>query len=204
MRLGFKRRETVDRLIVGLGNPGPDYAGTRHNVGFWVVSALAKRHGIALDQHRCRSRYGLGKIGDNKVILAQPMTFMNLSGEAVSQLMKHYSVGLDALLIVYDDAALPVGTLRIRASGSSGGQKGMKSIISWVGGEEFARLRVGIGSPGQSDEMVDHVLSQFSESERPIVEETIEHAADAVEAWLSTPIDQAMGRFNRSFLPESD
>lgn len=190
------------RAIIGLGNPGEEYAGTRHNVGFWVVSLLARRHGIRLNRHRYNARYGQGEIKGVPVLLVHPMTFMNRSGEAVRPLLKAYALTPQQMLVVYDDMALPLGTLRLRARGSAGGHNGMRSIIAALGTEEFPRLRVGIGAPPPEIDPADYVLSPFEEGEKPLMRQMLEHAADACEAWLTEPIEQVMSRFNRHFLAE--
>lgn len=190
------------RAIIGLGNPGEAYAGTRHNVGFWVVSLLAQRYSIPLNRHRYNARYGQGEIRGVSVLLVQPMTFMNRSGEAVRPLLKAYRLSPQQMLVVYDDIALPLGTLRMRARGSAGGHNGMRSIIAALGTEEFPRLRIGIGAPPEGVDPADYVLSPFEENEKPLMRQMLEHAADACEAWLTEPIEQVMSRFNRSYLQE--
>ncbi|GBC93056.1 Peptidyl-tRNA hydrolase [bacterium HR15] len=187
------------RAIIGLGNPGEAYAGTRHNVGFWVVSLLAKRHSIPLNRHRYNARYGQGEIKGVPVLLVQPMTFMNRSGEAVRPLLQAYQLTPQQMLVVYDDMALPLGTLRLRPRGSSGGHNGMRSIIAALGTEDFPRLRLGIGAPPQGVDPADYVLSPFEEAEKPLMRRLLEHAADACEAWLTEPIEQVMSRYNRRY-----
>ncbi|MFQ3610645.1 MAG: aminoacyl-tRNA hydrolase [Fimbriimonadales bacterium] len=188
-----------ERLIVGLGNPGEEYAGTRHNAGFWVVSLLARRHAIPLKTLRHHSKYGIGAIQGVPVLLALPMTYMNRSGDAVRALLKAYHLTPQQMLVVYDDVALPLGTLRVRADGSAGGQKGMKSIIQALGTEAFPRLRIGVGPAPQGCDLADFVLSPFDESERPLARQMMELGADAAEAWLTQPIEQVMAQFNRRF-----
>lgn len=194
--------ERPQRLIVGLGNPGEEYAGTRHNVGFWVVSLLARRHGIALKTHRYHSRLGIGTVAGVGVVLAQPMTYMNRSGEAVKALLKAYSLTPAQMLVVYDDVALRLGTLRMRPSGSSGGHNGMRSIIGSIGTEAFPRLRIGIGPAPEGVDLADFVLSPFEDSEKPLMRHLLELSADACEAWLTEPIEQVMARFNRTYTLE--
>lgn len=186
------------RLILGLGNPGQEYAGTRHNVGFWVTTLLSKRHNIPMKLFRHQSRYGMGDIQGVPVILAQPMTYMNLSGQAARSLLNAFQLKPSQMLVVYDDFALPLGAIRLRESGSSGGQKGMKSIIERLGTQEFPRLRLGIGSPDSA--AVDHVLSTFDAQEKEDMLITLEHAADAVEAWLTDPISLVMSRYNKNWI----
>ena len=182
------------RLIVGLGNPGKDYEGTRHNVGYMAIDVLAKRHSIPVKARRNRARVGEGAIGDEKVILAKPLTFVNLSGEAVSGLVRRYRLNVEDVIVICDDVNLPVGRLRIRPIGSAGGHKGLKSIILSLGTQDFIRIRVGIGAPDRG--MVDYVLSRFTREERPIIKEAVNRAADAVEAILASGIEQAMNEFN--------
>ena len=188
------------RAIIGLGNPGEDYAGTRHNVGFWVVSLLAHRYNLRLNRHRYHARYGEGSIRGVPVLLAQPMTYMNRSGEAVRALLHAYALTPQQMLIVYDDIALPLGTLRLRPRGSAGGHNGMRSIIDAIGTEEFPRLRIGIGAPPEGVDPADYVLSPFEESEKPLMRQMLEIAADACEAWLIEPIERVMSRFNRQHI----
>ena len=182
------------KLIVGLGNPGREYIGTRHNVGFKVVERLAKRHGINIRSRRNRAQVGEGEIAGCKVVLAKPMTFMNLSGDAVSGLLRRYRLDLSDVIVVCDDLNLPLGRIRVRANGSSGGQKGLKSIIHSLGSQDWPRIRVGIGSPRNG--AVDHVLSKFKRGEADTVRIVVETAADAIEVVINDGVDQAMNRFN--------
>ncbi len=183
------------KLMVGLGNPGKEYAGTRHNVGFEAVTLLAERHRITVSKRNFSSVYGEGVIEGERVLLARPMTFMNLSGEAVSALMRFYKIELPELIVIVDDVALPVGQIRLRLKGSSGGQNGLKSIIQHLKTEEFARIRIGVGAarPGG---LVNHVLSKFSKDDAPLVQEALERTGDAVETALKSGFEMAMNRFN--------
>ena len=191
----FRRPPAIKaKLIVGLGNPGKDYEGTRHNVGYMAIDVLAKRHHIFVKARRNRAQVGEGTIGDEKVILAKPLTFVNLSGEAVSGLIRRYRLNLEDVIVITDDVNLPVGRLRVRASGSAGGHKGLKSIILSLGTQDFVRIRIGIGAPDRG--MVDYVLSRFTREERPIIKQAVTRAADAVEAILTSGIEQAMNEFN--------
>ena len=183
------------KLIVGLGNPGTEYTGTRHNVGWEVIDALAARHQIKLDQRGAQSRFGRGNVGGQTVLLAKPQTYMNLSGDAVAALMAREKVELSDILILCDDIHLPVGKLRLRGKGSSGGQNGLKSIAARVGSQEWARLRIGVGEPPPGLQ-VEWVLGRFGASDRKVVDETVINAMGAVEAWMSEPLDVAMGRVN--------
>lgn len=184
------------KLIVGLGNPGREYQGTRHNIGFMVLDILARAHGISVKSRRNKAHVGEGVIENQKVVLAKPLTYMNLSGEAVGGLMRRYRLKPADLIVVSDDVDLPLGRIRIRASGSAGGHKGLRSIIHSLGTQEFARIRVGIGSPDR--EMVDYVLSRFHRKERDVVKEVVGRSADAVQMILAEGIEQAMNRFNAS------
>jgi peptidyl-tRNA hydrolase, PTH1 family len=198
MRIPFLRRqpEIPPRwLIVGLGNPGPEYRNTRHNVGFRVIDLLAERHRIQVTHMLKRSMTGYGKIQAEGVTLAKPQTYMNLSGESVRPLMRMFELQPADVLVVYDEMDLPVGRLRLREEGSSGGHNGVKSLIQHLGTQEFPRIRIGVGRPAQSG-TVDHVLSGFSRDEIPLINEAIERAADAVEAVVAEGMAAAMSRFN--------
>jgi PTH1 family peptidyl-tRNA hydrolase len=190
-------------LVVGLGNPGDRYTGTRHNVGFDVVEAFARRVGggsVRLDRLDCRALTGRVRVGEKPVLVARPQTYMNLSGESVKGLAVKYGVGPDRLLVVLDEVALPVGSLRIRRSGSSGGQKGLQNVLDCLGTDEVPRMRLGVKGenfqPGEPKD--DYVLSRFSKKERPVVDEAIAAAAEAVEVFVADGIEAAMNRFNRS------
>ena len=182
-------------MVVGLGNPGREYAGTRHNVGFDLVDLLAKAHGFKIEQRIGRAKVGRGHIGGMPVLLVKPQTFMNLSGEAVSALMRRERVPLSHLLVISDDVHLPIGKIRLRAKGSSGGQGGLKNIEARLNSQEWARLRIGVGEPPPGLR-IDWVLSRFTPAERKAVEETLITAMGAVEVWLAEGIEAAMNRFN--------
>ena len=184
-------------LIAGLGNPGPEYAANRHNVGFRCVERLAATHGLAFDKRQKQGLVALGAIGEWRVILAQPQTFMNESGRAVVPLARFYHVPLERLLVVYDDLDLPPGTVRLRPEGGSGGHKGIRSIIDHLGSQEFARLRIGIGRPPGRMDPAAYVLQDFSAEEEPLLEETLERAVAAIETWLREGITVAMDRYNQ-------
>ncbi|MCX7839063.1 MAG: aminoacyl-tRNA hydrolase [Anaerolineae bacterium] len=183
------------KLIVGLGNPGARYAHSRHNVGFMIVERFARAHDWKFARKRFNAELAEGNIGDARVLLVKPQTFMNLSGNAVSKLVSFYKIALNDLLVVYDDLDLPLGKLRLRPKGSAGGHHGMESIIAQLGASDFPRLRVGIGRPNP-DADIDHVLGAFSDAELVVMEETFARAVDAIEAWLREGIDAAMSRFN--------
>jgi len=185
-------------LVAGLGNPGSEYDGTRHNVGFETVERLARAEGSRLGRRECQAVTGRARIGGTDVLLARPLTYMNASGEAISALLKKYGFDPAEILVISDDIDLGVGAIRLKPRGSSGGQKGLKSVEQRLGGREFARLRIGIRGEHYSREieLSDYVLSRFSRSERPIVDEAVERAAEAVRTWLAHGIIEAMNRFN--------
>ena len=185
-------------LIVGLGNPGARYENTRHNVGFRVVDKLAQKHGLTFGKTEHHAQTASGTILGKRVLLAKPMTFMNLSGDAVQPMVSFYKIPLDHILIVGDDIDLPLGTLRLRKQGSSGGQKGLKHILQRLGTQEIARARFGVGRPPGRREAADHVLAPFKGDEAILAMEVADRAAQAVEAWLSDGIDMAMTRYNGS------
>jgi PTH1 family peptidyl-tRNA hydrolase len=188
-------------MIVGLGNPGPEYAQSRHNVGFQVVDLLAERHDLEFDRFQKRARLAIGRVrtpagSEQRVLVAKPMTYMNASGEAVAPLAAFYKIAPADVLVVFDDLDLPVGRIRLRPGGGSGGQKGMQSIIKHLGSETFPRLRVGIGRPPGQMDPAAYVLRPFSteqEVEMTFVRMT---AADAIEAWLAFGIEAAMNQLN--------
>jgi peptidyl-tRNA hydrolase, PTH1 family len=189
--------------VVGLGNPGDRYTGTRHNVGFDVVEAFARKVAGGpprLDRLDCRALTGRVRVGDRPVLVARPQTYMNASGESVKGLVAKYDVPLGRLLVVSDDTALPVGAIRVRRAGSSGGQKGLQSIIDCLGTSEFPRLRLGVrGENFQPGEALEtYVLSRFAKKERPAIDEAIATACDALEVFVADGLDAAMNRFNRS------
>ena len=183
------------KLLVGLGNPGTRYARNRHNVGFMAVEAFARKHSFDIKRKKFNAEIAEGAIDGTRLLIAKPQTYMNLSGEAVSKLFLFYKVAPHDLLVVYDDLDLPLGKLRLRGSGSAGGHHGMESIIAHIGTSEFPRLRVGIGRPNPEAD-VDHVLGNFEGDERQVAEESIERAAEAIEAWMKDGITVAMNRFN--------
>lgn len=182
-------------LIVGLGNPGAEYAAHRHNIGFRCVDHLAQRHGLALNKRRFKAEYGEGRIGDARVILAKPQTFMNDSGAAVAPLSRWYKIPPERILVIYDDLDLPFGRIRVRPGGGSGGHNGIKSIIASLGTQEFPRIRVGIGRPQRGDP-VDYVLNNFDQEQEPLVPDLCERVAQAVETFLTRGIREAMNVHN--------
>ncbi|MCB8932573.1 MAG: aminoacyl-tRNA hydrolase [Chthonomonadaceae bacterium] len=174
-------------LIVGLGNPGAEYARTRHNVGFEVVEELSRRHRIKLDRGRNRALVGIGRIRGVAVGLVKPLTFMNLSGQSVAPLARQLGVPIDRIAVVADDLDLPVGQVRYRPRGGSGGHNGHKSLIQMLGTQEYPRLRIGIGRPG--DATIEHVLSRFEPEERAEIDKAIAACADAVEELLADGLE---------------
>ena len=189
------QERTPTRLIVGLGNPGQRYRDTRHNVGFGCIDRLAERWGIAINDRRRTTALGQGYRDGKPVVLAKPRTFMNLSGESVAYLLARFGSRPTDLVVVYDEMALPLGRIRLRARGSDAGHNGIKDIIRAVRTVDFPRLRIGIGGPGMSGS-VDHVLGRFSDEEAPAANDAILRAAEAVECLLSEGIDIAMNRHN--------
>lgn len=187
-------------LIVGLGNPGAEYARTRHNVGWLVLDELARRHGIELSRRAHDARIGGGLVGNERVMLAKPQTFMNLSGRAVSALVRFYNVPLTNLIIVTDDLNLPLGRLRLRANGSDGGHNGLKSVAQMLGTREYPRLRFGVGAPPEVERQqsgtAGFVLRPFEPDEVAGVEDATRQAANCVEVWMRDGLQRAMGEFN--------
>lgn len=185
-------------VIAGLGNPGRKYDGSRHNVGFCVIDELIDRYTISGPVHFGRSMIGKGTIGGQKVILMKPLTYMNLSGEAVREVCSYFKVDHHShLIVISDDIDLPVGHLRIRRKGSAGGHNGLKNIIQHLGDNEFTRIRIGVGGkPDPSADLANHVLGHFSGDDRVIMEETYKKAADAVVCALEDGPDRAMNLFN--------
>ena len=183
------------KLVVGLGNPGRKYAGTRHNVGFEVVDLLVERH--TLEWESAPADAVLARWRAASVIVAKPLTFMNLSGAAIGELLRFYKVEFLDLLVIVDDTNLELGRLRARPSGSAGGHTGLKSIIEALGTEEFARLRIGVGRGDQRRDLADHVLAKFDPEERVDVAEATARAADAAELFVAEGIVPVMNRFNR-------
>jgi PTH1 family peptidyl-tRNA hydrolase len=183
------------KLIVGLGNPGPRYANNRHNVGYQVVERLAQQHQLSLSRTMLKARVTSGCIAGEKIVLARPLTFMNLSGQAVRPLLHWYRLDLSELLVVHDDLDLPLGRIRLRSRGGSGGHKGMRSIIQALNSEEFPRLRIGIGRPVRGEPQ-DYVLQDFSTEQLITMAEAYDRAVAALERFISTGITAAMREFN--------
>ena len=187
-------------LIVGLGNPGPQYARTRHNIGWMVIDELARRHALELSRKNCDARVGGGLIGEQRVTLAKPLTFMNLSGRAVAGLLRYQNVPREQLIVICDDLNLPLGKLRLRVAGSDGGHNGLKSVAAALASKDYARLRIGVGEPEREERAergtADFVLSAFAPTEWPVVEQTVARAADCVETFIRDGAAAAMNQFN--------
>ena len=185
-------------IIAGLGNPDRQYEGTRHNVGFDVIDRLADKYNIAVDVKKHRALLGKGVIEGQKVILAKPQTYMNLSGESIRSLVDYYKIdGEHELLVIYDDINLGVGQLRIREKGSAGGHNGIKNIIAHLGTQVFQRIRVGVGEKPSRYDLADYVLGHFSRAEKELMDEGYDHAVKAVGMILSGRIGDAMSEYNR-------
>ena len=182
------------KLIVGLGNPGPKYAGTRHNVGFAVVDELASRWSVSLATEKFHAWFGKGEIRSEPVVLLKPTTYMNRSGQAVVAAGRFYQLSIDDLLVVSDDIALPLGRLRMRAEGSSGGHKGLKDVVDRMGSDAWCRLRIGIGTP--SGAATSYVLSRFAGDEEAIMQAAGGRGADAVEYWIERGAELTRSKFN--------
>jgi PTH1 family peptidyl-tRNA hydrolase len=194
--LGPRKGTAADLLVVGLGNPGDEYAHTRHNVGADVVDLLAKRHGAKLKKGKERARADHVRIGGKLVALAVPLTYMNDSGAAVAPLARRYGVTPEQVVIVHDELDLPVAALKLKAGGGLAGHNGLRSINNHLHSDEFLRVRIGVGKPVSKEHGVDHVLKRFSKRERSEIDVTVEQAADAVECIVTDGIDAAMNRYN--------
>ncbi len=183
------------KMIVGLGNPGAQYKGTRHNIGFAVIDEIARRASVGFESAPAEALIAKWRRPDGAALLAKPLTFMNLSGQAVGEIARYFKVELLDLLIVVDEAQLPLGKLRARARGSAGGHNGLKSVIAHLG-DEFSRLRIGVGRGEQQRDLADHVLSRFEKDEAAEVERMTTRAADAAEMFITSGIEAVMNAFN--------
>ena len=194
----FQRKGSgVSWLLVGLGNPGSKYESTRHNMGFLAVDGLARRKGFRFNKLRFRAWTAEWMVNGEKVLVMKPVTFMNLSGEAVGEAARFYKIPPDRVLVISDDVSLPQGKLRVRRNGSAGGHNGLKNIIAHLGTDQFPRIKVGVGGkPHPDSDMADWVLSKFTGPDRQAMEAAIARAADAVTCLLSQGVDQAMARYN--------
>ena len=193
----FSKPSGVSWLIVFLGNPGPRYEGTRHNAGFMTADAFAKAHRVEINRQRFRALTGVCELGEEKLLLMKPQTFMNLSGEAVGEAARFYKIPPEHVLVVSDEIALPIGKLRVRAKGSAGGHNGLKNIIACLGSEELPRIRLGVGAPPHPDyDMADWVLSSFKNQDAEDMAKAAARAAEAVECYVLHGPEQTMNRFN--------
>jgi len=193
----FGKKSSIDWLVVGLGNPGMSYEGTRHNAGCEALAVLAKDAGIQLNKKQFKALTGTGEIAGKKVLLLFPQTFMNLSGEAVGAAMAFYKLQPEQLLVLSDDISLPVGGLRVRKKGSDGGQKGLRSIIGLIGSDQFPRVRIGIGAkPHPAYDLADWVLSKYKKDEQPLMQSAFENAAAAAKLVIAGKVDEAMNKYS--------
>jgi PTH1 family peptidyl-tRNA hydrolase len=185
-------------IVVGLGNPTRQYEGTKHNVGFDTIDFLVDEYRVPSSGVKHKAMYGKGVIAGQKVILAKPLTYMNLSGESVAELVNYYKIDPEEeLVVIYDDINLAPGYIRVRKKGSAGGHNGIKNIIAQLGSDKFKRIRVGVGEKPKNWDLADYVLSPFSKEERTQVDEAIRHAADALEMIVQDDIDSAMNKYNK-------
>lgn len=184
------------KLIVGLGNPGMQYAKTRHNIGFEAIDVLAQCYHIPLNKNKFKAEIGEGSIGGEKVILMKPQTYMNLSGEAISPCKNWYKIDLKDILIIYDDVTLDVGQLRLRKTGSAGGHNGIKSIIQHLGSSDFPRIKIGVGEKPSGWDLADYVLGKLNEEEVQVMETRLKDVAKAVEMIIQKDMDLAMNYYN--------
>jgi PTH1 family peptidyl-tRNA hydrolase len=197
-----RRGTPADLLVVGLGNPGAEYAGSRHNVGFEVVDLLAGRHGGRLRRGRERALTDEVRVGGARVALAQPQTFMNLSGESVAPLVRRFGIDdPERLVIVHDELDLPLGRLKVKSGGGLAGHNGLRSIKAHLHSDAFARVRLGVGKPPSKEQGVDHVLRKLGKAERKVLDEIVGIAADAVELILAEGVEAAMTRYNSTDVP---
>lgn len=184
------------KVIAGLGNPGKKYANTRHNVGFLVIDELLRRNGWELSKRKFNGLYTEEIINSEKMIIVQPQTYMNLSGECIRPLMDFYQLEPSDIAIVYDDLDLPLGKVKLRQTGGHGGHNGIRSLINHLDTKQFNRIRIGIGRPAVPMSVIDYVLGRFSKEEMNHLEPAIQKAADAIEEWAGNSFDQVMNKFN--------
>ena len=188
------------KIIAGLGNPGVRYQWSRHNIGFQVVDQLSAAHHIPIVKKRFKSLYGPGWIASQKVALIKPMTFMNLSGEAVKKIVDFFDAGMEDLIVTHDDLDLPFGKLRMKRRGGDGGHQGVRSIIEWMGGNNFLRLKVGIGRPPADVEAADYVLAPFDEIEKSHFDVVLKRAAESLVVMMLEGIETAMDRYQKKVI----
>lgn len=184
-------------IIVGLGNPGSQYQASRHNIGWDVITRISDDYKIPLNMKKHKAICGTGYIEGQKVILAQPITYMNLSGESVREMMDFYKVSNEDIIVIYDDITLDIGQLRIRKKGSAGGHNGIKSIIQHLGSDEFPRIKVGVGNKPKDWDLADYVLSRFKDEEQATVREALKDSSDACKWMITKSIDEAMNCYNK-------
>lgn len=183
-------------LIVGLGNPEEEYSNTRHNMGFDTVNKIAKEYNIDFNKNKFKGIYGIGTIENKKVILLKPQTYMNLSGESISQIMSFYKIKSNELIVIYDDIDIEPPQIKIRKKGGAGSHNGMKSVVSMLGTEEFTRIRVGIGCPENKSQMIDYVIGKVPDEELEILSQGTTNGKDAVIEIIRNGVDSAMNKFN--------
>lgn len=181
-------------LIVGLGNPGPDYASTRHNVGFMVVDKIAEEMNVNIDKNKFKGLIAEGRIGTEKILLLKPMTFMNLSGESIVEAANFYKIPVEEIIVIFDDVSLDIGKIRIRKKGSAGGHNGIKSTISALGSDNFPRVKIGIGAA--KHDLVKHVLGKFSAEEKSVLDQAIAAAKESVFTMVKESVDSAISEYN--------
>ena len=186
----------VDWLIVGLGNPGQKYEHTRHNMGFLTVDLLAEQLNVKLNKVKFKSAYNIVRFGGQKCLVMKPQTYMNLSGEAVHEAAQFYKIPADHVLVIYDDVSLPVGKLRVRPTGSAGGHNGIKNIIAHLGTQDFPRIKIGTGTPGQDGDMIDWVIGVPSQADRKVLLESFHRAIEAAACIVEHGCQKAMNDFN--------
>ena len=195
----FKQRNTASDLFVitGLGNPGQQYAQTKHNVGFWTIDRLAEKYNISVTKFKHKALVGDGVIAGRRVLLVKPQTYMNLSGECVREIVNFYKIPQEQFVVIYDDTSLPVGQLRLREKGSHGGHNGIRNIIQQMGTDVFNRIKVGIGQKPNGWDLADYVLAKFNEDDMALMEAGVDHAVQAIEILLSRGMADAMNRMNQ-------
>lgn len=192
-------------LIAGLGNPGRQYEMTRHNIGFEVIDYISKEYGIKVNKIKHKALIGEGMLGNEKVMLVKPQTYMNLSGESIRDICEYYKIGTDKIIIIYDDIALPSGSVRIRAKGSAGGHNGMKSIIYLLESDEFMRLRIGVGAPKNHNiDLKDYVLGHFSKDEADDIISAVKLCPQALITMMESGADAAASKFNRTIKKQTE
>lgn len=191
-------------IIAGLGNPTREYENTRHNIGFMAIDTLAEKYDIRVSECKHKALIGKGTIHGNKVVLVKPLTYMNLSGEAIRAVIDYYKVDEESeLIVIYDDISLDVGQLRIRKKGSAGGHNGIKNIIAHLGHDTFMRIKVGVGEKPRGYDLADYVLGHFSKEELAVMKDSLERVDGAVTLMLEGEIDKAMNDYNKKTAPES-